>query len=130
MQLKIRLKGKPVLTRILQILALSNGWKLTPKELEVAVELFYRNYELILDGVKDEEVRMNNIFSKENKNKLAKSINSSYNVVANSITSLRGIFLGDTPLVFNNKLHKNIQKIDFNNENLELKIIFNPNEQK
>lgn len=127
MQLKIRLKGKPVLTRILQVLALSNGWKLTPKELEVAVELFYRNYELLLEGIKDEEIRMTTIFSKESKNKFAKSINSSYNVVANSITSLRTTFLGDTPLVFNNTLHKMIQKIDFNSENLELNIIFNPN---
>ena len=64
LKLRIPFGGKQALDRIFKILALSYNWKLQPRDFEVAVELYYKNYLLITEGITNESNRMEIIFSK------------------------------------------------------------------
>ena len=121
MKLNIPLKGKDVLTRLFQYFDLTWQWNLSNKDLMVLVELYYMNYVLTLDGIKDEEIRYQTIFSKRNKEKIAKDTESSVAVISNILVKLRKLGL----IIDGNKLSPRFNKIDINKEGLELKIVFN-----
>ena len=121
MKLNIPLKGKDVLTRLFQYFDLTWQWNLSNKDLMILVELYYMNYILTLDGIKDEEIRYQTIFSKRNKEKIAKDTESSVAVISNILVKLRKLGL----IIDGNKLSPRFNKIDINKEGLELKIVFN-----
>lgn len=127
MKLAIGLKGKPVLNQIIKVLNLTTGWNLSYGQIEVIVELLYRNYELSNKGISDYSDRMNILFSKKSKEDISNKLSISYNALANTLSKLRKTMLGKTGLITDNKLNVYLCSINPYKENLELKILFNPN---
>lgn len=120
MKINIPLKEKDILNKLFQYFDLTWKWNLSNKELLVLVELYYLNYTLTLDGVKEEEVRCQTIFSKKNKEKITKNTVSSVAVVNNALAKLRKLGL----VIDGNKLNPVFDKIDINKEGLKLIITF------
>ena len=121
MKINIPLKGKDILNRLFQYFDLTWKWNLSNKDLLILVELYYLNYTLTLDGVKDEEVRCQTIFSKRNKEKIARDTESSVAVINNTLVKFRKLGL----VIDGNKLSPRFNKIDISKEGLELIITFN-----
>lgn len=126
MLLNIGFKGKPVVERVIKILDLSFNWKLQPGWVKVAVELFFKNTLLEKQGVSEYSDRMEIIFSKKNKEKLAEELDISYNALANIISKLRKCYLGPSPVVSGTSLNKGLCKINPYKEDLSILINFNP----
>lgn len=98
--INVPLQGKDRITRILNHYKVSWDWKLQPKDILIATELFYQFLLLKKDGV-DEGVINDTLFSKRNKTELLKKLEMTEHSFANSLTNLR--YVG---LIKNNNLVK------------------------
>jgi len=106
MILKVKSSKEKIYKTFFNYLAVDNDWNLTSTDLDIANELFIKNYNM-LDTVKDFNKRMEIIFSKTIKESIYKSLNLSYNTFNNSLTRLR-----KTGLINDNKLNETICKIN------------------
>lgn len=116
MTLKVKVSKEKIYKKLFSYLAIENNWNLTSTDLDIANELFLMNYSL-LNTMKDFDLRMDKLFSKETKDNLYTKLNLSYNTFNNSLTKLRKI-----GLIQYNKLHKNISNINIDKGEITLTI--------
>lgn len=91
----------------------NNFLKLKQQELSVISSLYQKNLEL-LSKIKDEQLRMKILFSKEVKDELCEKLNVSYNSFMNNLSSLR-----KKDFIRDNKLNS---KLFFNPTNFKIEI--------
>lgn len=117
--INVPLKGKDRINRLLQYYKTSWNWKLQPKDILIASELYYQYLLLKKDGV-DVDTINDTLFSKRNKDRLVKKLDSSEHSFANSLSNLR--FVG---LIKNNILVKHYIPDSIMNDEFVFQLTFN-----
>lgn len=90
--IKVPLKGKMRIKRILEFYNVSWNWKLQPKTIIVASDLYNQYFKLKEDN-KDFDAVMNKIFSKKNKDDMINRLATSEHSLANMLTEFRRVGL-------------------------------------
>lgn len=117
--LKVPLKNKDRISRLLEYYNVSWGWKLQPRDVEIATELFYQRI-LLKKNNKEDSLIMEALFSKENKLSIAKSLKTTVPALSNSISKLRKV-----GIVKGNKLNTVYMPISIIEDEFIFQITFN-----
>ena len=120
MRIEVNKTGVDRISLLLRLFSVYYDWKLQTRDIEIVSEMYYKNYLLIKEGIKDPAIRYKVVFSKEHKDEITAKYSIAYNTIANTLTKMRKI-----GLITDTDLNEQIGAIDLGKSPLELITIIN-----